>query len=57
MRLAEKPARDRPELLGALLPRDVALDAPNLDHLWHVADHIATDDPRVATVDAWLTRG
>jgi hypothetical protein len=54
MRLAEEPARDRPELLGAFLPRDVALNVPNLDQLWHVADHIVTDDPRVATVDAWL---
>lgn len=55
MRLAEEPARDRPELLGAFLPRDIALNVPNVDQLWHVADHIVTDDPRVATVDAWLT--
>jgi hypothetical protein len=57
MGLAEAPARDRPELLGAFLPRDVALNVPNLDHLWHVADHIVTDDPRVATIDAWLSQG
>ena len=54
MRLAEEPARDRPELLGAFLPRDVALNMPNVDQLWHVADHVVTDDPRVATIDAWV---
>lgn len=54
MRLTEEPARDRPELLGTFLPRDVALNVPNLDQLWHVADHVVTDDPRVATVDAWI---
>jgi hypothetical protein len=55
MRLAEDPARDRPELLGTFLPRDIALNAPNIDQLWHVADHVVTDDPRVATIDAWLS--
>jgi len=54
MRLAEQPARDRPDLLGAFLPRDVALTVPNIDQVWHVADHIVLDDPRVSTVEAWI---
>jgi hypothetical protein len=54
MRLADQPARDRPDLLGAFLTRDVALLQPNIDQLWHVADHIVTDDPRVAAVDEWV---
>ena len=28
MRLAEQPARDRPDLLGTFLPREVALNVP-----------------------------
>jgi hypothetical protein len=27
---------------------------PNIDDLWHVADHIVLDDPRVADVQKWL---
>jgi hypothetical protein len=26
----------------------------NIDHLWHVADHIVIDDPRLAAVREWL---
>jgi hypothetical protein len=48
MRLTNEPARDRPELLGSFVPREIALDAPNIEPLWRVADHIVTDDPRVA---------
>jgi hypothetical protein len=33
MRLAEKPAQDRPDLFGAFLPRDVALNLPNIHEL------------------------
>jgi hypothetical protein len=54
MRLTDKPARDRPELLGAFLPREAALTLPSIDLLWHIADHIVLDDPRVSIVEAWL---
>jgi hypothetical protein len=54
MRLADKPARDRPELLGAFVPREDALRLAHIDWLWHVADHIVLDDPRVSAVEAWL---
>lgn len=39
---------------GRFLPRESALKLPNIDQLWHVADHIVLDDPRVATVETWL---
>jgi len=54
MRLTDEPARDRPELLGAFLPRAAALTLPHIDLLWHIADHIVLDDPRVSIVEAWL---
>jgi hypothetical protein len=54
MRLTDEPARDRPDLLGAFLPRREALTMENIDHLWHVADHIVIDDPRLAAVRKWL---
>jgi hypothetical protein len=54
MRLMEEPARDRPELLGAFIPRSVALDLPGLDDLWHVADHIVLDDARLGPIQEWL---
>jgi hypothetical protein len=56
MRLTDEPVRDRPELLGEFVPRDCALQMPNVDHLWHVADHIVLDDPRAADVRSWLER-
>jgi hypothetical protein len=56
MALGDTPARDRPELLGAFVPRNMALTIPNIDELWHVADHIVLDDPRVEDVTAWLGR-
>ncbi len=54
MHLSDLPARDRPDLLGPFLPRESALKLANIDQLWHVADHIVLDDPRVATVETWL---
>jgi hypothetical protein len=54
MGLTDEPARDRPDLLGECVPREVALNLPNIDELWHVADHIVLDDPRVATIGACL---
>lgn len=54
MRLTDERAKDRPELMGTFLPREVAIDAANIDHSWHAADHVVTDDPRVASVEAWL---
>jgi hypothetical protein len=26
----------------------------DIDHLWHVADHVVMDDPRVAALRDWL---
>jgi len=54
MRLTDEAARDRPELLGAFLPRAAALTLPHIELLWHIADHIVLDDPRVSIVEAWL---
>lgn len=54
MRLTNEPARDRPELLGAFLPREAAFKLPHVDQLWHIADHIVLEDPRVSVVEAWL---
>jgi hypothetical protein len=56
MRLAEEPARDRPELLGEFVPRATALELPNIAELWHIADHVVLDDPRVTEVESWLGR-
>jgi hypothetical protein len=57
MGLTEEPARDRPELLGQFVPREVALALPDIDRVWHVCDHIVTDDARVSAVDQWLDSG
>jgi len=54
MTLTDSPVRDRPDLLGAFVPRNEALTMPNIDHLWQVADHIVLDDPRIAEVQKWL---
>jgi hypothetical protein len=54
MRLTDSPVRDRPDLLGEFVPRDKALKIPNVDHVWHVADHVVLDDPRAAEVQEWL---
>lgn len=54
MGLTDEPVRDRPELLGAFVPRAAALQLPHIDQLWHVADQIMLDDPRVSTVRTWL---
>jgi hypothetical protein len=56
MRLTDEPARDRPELLGAFLLREAALTMPHINQLWHVADHIVLNDPRVSVIEAWLKR-
>jgi hypothetical protein len=56
MHLTEEPARGRPDLLGDFVPRSEALPMPNIDHLWHVADHIVLDDSRLAAVQEWLER-
>ena len=57
MALTDEPARDRPDLLGAFLPRAQALELENIDHLWHVADHIVLDDERLTAVRQWLEAG
>jgi hypothetical protein len=54
MGLTEEPARDRPELLGQLVPREDALARPDIDLVWHVCHHSVTDDQRVSAVDLWL---
>jgi len=56
MRLSEEPVRDRPDLLGDFIPRREALLMANIEHVWHVADHIVLDDPRLAAVQEWLDR-
>ena len=54
MALTDKPARDRPDLLGSFVPRAEALPMANIGHVWHVVDHIVLDDPRLPPVQAWL---
>jgi hypothetical protein len=54
MALTDKPVRDRPDLLGAFVPREDALQIPNLDELWHAVDHIIAEDARLAAVQQWL---
>jgi hypothetical protein len=54
MTLTDQPSRDRPDLLGAFTPREAALQMPNIDHLWHVTDHIVLDDSRLSAVQDWL---
>jgi len=54
MSLEDEPARDRPDLLGEFVPRTAALEMSNIEHLWHVADHIVLDDARLAAVQEWL---
>lgn len=56
MRLADEPARDQPDLMGSFVTREAALSLPDIGEVWHVADHIVLDDPRVATVQGWLER-
>jgi hypothetical protein len=48
---------DRPELLGTFVRRAQALELENIDHLWHVADHIVPDDVRLTAVRKWLEGG
>jgi len=57
MRLCDEPVRDRPDFLGRFVPRDEALGRDDVDYLWHVADHIWTDDVHVFQVAAWLCGG
>jgi hypothetical protein len=54
MALTDKPATERPDLLGTFMPRAQALELRNIDHLWHVADHIVLDDARLRPVQEWL---
>lgn len=56
MTLTDEPVRDRPDLLGAFVPREEALGLPEpvVAHLWHVVDHIVLDDERLADLRAWL---
>ena len=54
MSLTDSPVRDRPELLGAFVPRSEAIALTDIDHLWHVADHIVLEDDRLAAVRDWL---
>jgi len=30
---------------------------PHINQLWHVADHIVLNDPRVSIVEGWLKAG
>ena len=57
MGLTDQPARDHPDLLGDFVPRERALQIENVNHLWHVADHILLNDARLAPVLQWLEAG
>jgi len=48
--------RDRPDLLGAVVPRAAELKGSGIDHFWHVTDHVVLDDPRLVAVRGWLER-
>jgi hypothetical protein len=54
MRLTEEPVLDEPDHLGEFVPRERALGIDGIDELWHLADHIVLDDPRVEGVERWL---
>ena len=56
MRLSEKAVMERPELLGRFVPRDEAMALGGVDALWHLADHIMIDDPKVRAVGGWIRR-
>ena len=57
LRLTYGPARHRPNSSGAFLPRETALQDPRMDRLWHAADHIVPDHPRIAAIEARLKFG
>ena len=57
LQLTYGPARHRPEFPGAFLPRETALQDPRIYLLWHAADHIVPDDPRLAAIEGWLKLG
>jgi hypothetical protein len=57
LQLTYGPARHRREFLGAFLPRETALQDPRIDRLWHAAEHIVLEDPRIAAIEAWLKLG
>ena len=44
------------EFIGRMMPRIEALAHPQLDHIFHVAEHIVADDPRVTTALEGATR-
>jgi hypothetical protein len=51
--LADEPHRES-DFLGDFVPRDQAMAIGGLDHFWHIADHIAVDDPRAEAVLDWI---
>jgi hypothetical protein len=55
--LLDAPIHDRPAFLGQLIPKDEALARADIDHLWHLTDHICADDPRAVALTAWLCGG
>lgn len=54
MALMSEPLVDRPDFLGTFTPRDAALERPDHEQIWHVADHLVTDDPQFGVVQRWL---
>jgi hypothetical protein len=54
MALTDEPVIDEPDALGRFVPRAEALEMDDLDHLWHVVDHIVLEDPRLPAVQQWL---
>jgi hypothetical protein len=54
MQFCDQPARDRLDLFGTFVPRERALQQPDVDHVWHVIDHVVLDDPRLVELRAWI---
>jgi hypothetical protein len=54
MTLAGAPLRDRPEFFGRFVPRTELLERAELGGLWHLVDHVVTDDPAAAAATRWV---
>ena len=57
MMVTEHDFKDEPESLGRAVPREEALASDEMEDVWHVADHVVIEDPRVAEAMEWLRRG
>lgn len=54
MTLADSPMRDRPDFFGRFVPREELLALGGVDGLWHLVDHLVTDDRANASVVSWV---